>query len=69
MDEMMSSFQDSSINEAKAILRGVIRMLVAYEKLTRALVNSGQKYGNGREWSEEPDLPVILDSQKVFAII
>ena len=70
MDEMnMSGFRDGSIDEGKAILREVLRILVAYENLTRALVNSGQKYGHGREWSKEPDLPVILDSQKVFAII
>lgn len=70
MDKMnMSAFQDGSIDEGKAIIREVLRMLVAYENLTRALMNSGEKYGNGREWSEEPDLPLILDSQKVFAII
>lgn len=70
MDKVnMSAFQDGSIDEGKAILREVLRMLVAYESLTRALMNSGEKYGHGREWSEEPDLPLILDSQKVFAII
>lgn len=47
-DLNMSGFQDGSIDEGKAILREVLRILVGYENLTRALVNSGQKYGHGR---------------------
>lgn len=66
----MTNFHDGSIEEGKVILREVMRMLVAYENLTKALMNSGQKYGHGRDWDEEPwGPPVISSDQKVFAII
>ena len=66
----LCGFQDGSIHQAKVILREVMRMLVAYENLTRSILNPDEKYGHGREFEEEEsDPPFIPSGQKTFAII
>jgi hypothetical protein len=66
----LSAFRDGSVDEGKVILREVMRMLIAYESLTRLLTNSDDEYGHGWYGNiEPPDPPVIRDGWKTFTII